>query len=79
MVHRILCGMTPSRAPRPQTALILFVLALFPLAGLVSAQTPPDTTEARLLRYPHIQGNKIAFVHGGDVWTASARAAPPGG
>ena len=27
---------------------------------------------ARLLRFPHIQGDKIAFVYGGDLWTASA-------
>jgi len=37
------------------------------------AQAPPEPTEARLLRYPHMQGDKIAFVHGGDIWTASTR------
>jgi len=28
--------------------------------------------EARLLRFPHIQGDKVAFVYGGDIWTCSA-------
>jgi len=28
--------------------------------------------EARLLRFPHIRGGRIAFVHGGDIWVASA-------
>ncbi|MFH0946197.1 MAG: PDZ domain-containing protein [Planctomycetota bacterium] len=28
--------------------------------------------EARLLRFPHIQGDKVAFVYGGDIWTNSS-------
>ncbi len=43
----------------------LFVAALIALAA-------PTQDEARLLRFPHIQGEKIAFVYGGDIWTASA-------
>lgn len=41
-------------------------------ASAASAQSPSEPAPARLLRYPHIQGDKIAFVHGGDLWTASA-------
>lgn len=26
---------------------------------------------ARLLRFPHMQGEKIAFVHGGDIWVCT--------
>ncbi len=32
--------------------------------------------EARLLRFPHIQGDRIAFVYGGDIWTASSEGGP---
>ncbi len=28
--------------------------------------------DARLMRYPHIGGNKIAFVYAGDIWTVPA-------
>ena len=27
---------------------------------------------AKLLRYPHVQGDRLVFVHGGDIWRASA-------
>ncbi len=47
-------------------------IAAFVLAPTILAQTPEPEAEARLLRYPHMQGDKIAFVHGGDIWTASA-------
>jgi tricorn protease len=42
------------------------------LGHLVLAASLAAQEEARLLRFPHIQGDRIAFVHGGDVWTASA-------
>jgi len=29
--------------------------------------------EARLLRYPSIMGNRVAFVYAGDIWTVSAK------
>ena len=29
--------------------------------------------EARLLRYPSIMGDKVAFVYAGDIWTVSAK------
>ena len=50
---------------------------LFPLAAAVSAAalalTPTTTTQepARLLRYPHVQGDTVVFTKGGDLWTAS--------
>jgi tricorn protease len=47
------------------------LLAAALLTLTASAQAGQD--EARLLRFPHIQGEKIAFVYGGDIWTASSR------
>ena len=32
-----------------------------------------DPTETRLLRYPDIHGDAIAFVYGGDIWVAPAQ------
>ena len=40
---------------------------LLSLSPALAPQAP-----ARLLRFPHMQGEKIAFVYGGDIWTASA-------
>lgn len=45
------------------------VLLAAVFAGLRSAEA---ADEARLLRFPTIQGDKIAFVCGGDIWTASS-------
>jgi Tol biopolymer transport system component len=36
------------------------------LALLLQAQAP----EARLVRYPHVHGTKVAFTYLGDIWTA---------
>ncbi|MDA0372882.1 MAG: PDZ domain-containing protein [Planctomycetota bacterium] len=50
---------------------------LLPLAAAVSAAAlalaPTATTQepARLLRYPHVQGDTVVFTKGGDLWTAS--------
>ncbi|MEY2982373.1 MAG: hypothetical protein RL562_2600 [Planctomycetota bacterium] len=35
-------------------------------AASVTSQEP-----ARLLRYPHVQGDRVVFTKGGDLWTAS--------
>jgi tricorn protease len=46
------------------------------LPGLAAAQPPqsaPSSGETRLLRYPDICGNTIAFVYGGDIWLADAQ------
>jgi tricorn protease len=32
----------------------------------------PASAETRLLRFPDIHGNRVAFTYGGDLWTASA-------
>jgi len=44
------------------------LILLAALAALASAQTPP---EGRLMRFPDIHGNQIAFSYGGDLWLAS--------
>lgn len=50
----------------PGRALLLRCLALaLALAGAAQAQT-------KLLRFPDIHGDKVAFTYGGDLWTASA-------
>jgi len=47
-------------------ALLLRSLALvLALAGAAQAQT-------KLLRFPDIHGDRVAFTYGGDIWTASA-------
>ena len=42
-------------------------------AALVNAQTNPPTgcsVDARMLRYPDVSANQIAFVYAGDIWVA---------
>ncbi|RKZ05920.1 hypothetical protein DRQ05_05600 [bacterium] len=46
--------------------LLLFLLMAF-LAAAANGE------EARLLRYPSIMGDKVAFVYAGDIWTVSAK------
>ncbi|HVT60077.1 MAG TPA: PDZ domain-containing protein [Thermoanaerobaculia bacterium] len=50
------------------TAKAWAVLGLLPLLlpAFLPAQPPPG--ESRLLRYPDIHGDRIAFVYGGDIW-----------
>ncbi|MEM7198737.1 MAG: S41 family peptidase [Planctomycetota bacterium] len=50
---------------------LLAALAALSLAAPLAAQAEADA-QARLLRFPHIQGDKIVFVYAGDLWTASA-------
>ena len=50
--------------------LIWMAALLLLLPGLAAAQTQGET---RLLRYPDICGDTIAFVYGGDVWLAGAQ------
>jgi tricorn protease len=45
--------------------------ALSPPRGL-AAQQPADTALTRLLRYPDIHGDRIAFVYAGDIWIVSS-------
>ena len=46
------------------------LLALLSLLPALAAAQPPG--ETRLLRYPDIHGDTVAFVYGGDVWLAGA-------
>jgi len=45
-------------------ALVLSVLAALPLQAAEG--------EARLIRYPHVVGERVAFVYAGDIWTVPA-------
>ncbi len=47
-------------------------LALATLALALQAAWPALAGEARLLRFPDIHGDTIAFSHGGDLWTVPA-------
>ena len=47
--------------------------ALFILSLITPFEAAEGTDEdARLLRYPSIMGDKVAFVYAGDIWTVSA-------
>ena len=54
----------------PKALSLLAALLLFPLA--LAAQEAPPAGESRLLRYPDVHGDTIAFVYAGDVWTVPA-------
>lgn len=45
---------------------LVFILAF------MSTQMLGAISDARLMRYPHICGNQIVFVYGGDIWTVDA-------
>jgi tricorn protease len=51
---------------------LLLVLLLLPCAALPSAAQPKREDLARLLRYPDIHGDTVAFVYAGDIWTVPA-------
>src|SRR5687768_4004558 len=48
--------------------LLLLTLLIFPIAGMAE-----EAGSTRLLRFPHIQGDKIAFVYAGDIWIVDAQ------
>ena len=50
------------------------VCAALTVIALVLSLAPgrPLCEEARLLRYPSIMGDRVAFVYAGDIWTVSA-------
>ena len=48
---------------------IFFALAVLVCASLLTAQ---ETQEGRLMLFPDIHNDKIAFVYGGDLWLASS-------
>ena len=49
------------------TKLLMFVCALF-FAAVTFSQ---DLPEGRLMRFPDVRGDQIAFTYGGDIWLAS--------
>ena len=44
-------------------------------AGLLPASAAAQT---KLLRFPDISGDRVAFSHAGDLWTAPAVSSSPG-
>ena len=51
----------------------LFLLAILLVTGAVPAlSTIGPASPARLLRFPDIRGDLIAFVYAGDIWTVSS-------
>jgi tricorn protease len=67
---------SPQRsALRSAFALLVALAAVLALAAPAAAQdesAPADPGLTRLLRYPDIQGDTIAFVYAGDIWTVGA-------
>src|SRR3954454_704137 len=49
---------------------VLICLLLFPL--FTFSQQPSADEPARMLRFPDINGDLIAFVYAGDIWTVPA-------
>src|ERR671933_266968 len=52
--------------------LILAVLLLACAVGVAAQPAPRPDDLARLLRFPDIHGDMIAFVYAGDIWTVPA-------
>jgi len=48
------------------------VIALLVLAAVATLAAGPATAQTKLLRFPDIHGDKVAFVYAGDIWTAPA-------
>ncbi len=57
----------------PALAFAALLLSGAPVPTTLPEPAPAADGEARLLRFPHIQGDKVAFVYGGDIWTTSAQ------
>ncbi|HEX8161923.1 MAG TPA: PDZ domain-containing protein [Pyrinomonadaceae bacterium] len=51
---------------------LLLAALLFACAAPASAQASRTDDLARLLRFPDIRGDMIAFVYAGDIWTVAA-------
>ncbi|MFL6334735.1 MAG: PDZ domain-containing protein [Pyrinomonadaceae bacterium] len=52
---------------------LLTVILLLLCTALPAAAQPKQGDLARLLRYPDINGDQIAFVYAGDIWTVPAQ------
>ncbi|HJU54711.1 MAG TPA: PDZ domain-containing protein [Pyrinomonadaceae bacterium] len=53
--------------------LVLIALLIFGVATPVAAVPQSADSTARLLRFPDIHGDLIAFVYAGDIWTVPAQ------
>jgi tricorn protease len=56
------------RRPFAVVALALIVMLTVPVPTLQAQPTADDSTLTRLLRYPDIHRDRIAFVYAGDIW-----------
>jgi tricorn protease len=59
-----------SKTLRSVVLLLLGVVSAVAVAAAAVAEAPGET---RLLRYPDIHGDSLAFVYAGDIWLASAQ------
>ena len=60
-----------------RSALLAATLAALVFPALPGRSEPPaGPPEARLLRFPDIRGDAVAFVYAGDVWRSSAAGGP---
>ena len=57
------------RRPFAAVALALIVMLTAPVPTLQAQPTADDSTLTRLLRYPDIHRDRIAFVYAGDIWS----------
>src|SRR6185436_12211965 len=52
---------------------LLHTLVLIAALGVLARPARAELEECRLLRQPDIQGDRIVFVYGGDLWTVPRR------
>ena len=52
------------------------VCVIFPRYLLTLFLAAPAFAETKLLRFPDIHGDKVAFTYAGDLWTPRPPAAP---
>jgi len=48
------------------------IVRMLCFAGALLASAGPARAETRLLRFPDIHGDRVAFTYGGNIWTAPA-------
>lgn len=63
-------GARRSRHPRtPIRAMAALLLCVLAVAAPTAAQAPSPRDETRLLRFPHIHGDRVLFTYAGDLYT----------
>ena len=60
------------RRPFATAALILSITLAVPASNAPAQSTSDDASLTRLLRYPDIHRDRIAFVYAGDIWIVGA-------